>query len=57
MILVTVLLGDAELYRKIKHLFKRLGILIMRGHFALILNRTPKRESAEVNGGQDFNVK
>ena len=51
-----MLLGDAELYRKIKHLFQRLGILLMSGNVALILNRTPKHEDAEVDGGQDFNV-
>ena len=40
---------------QIKHLFQRLGILLMRGNSALILNRTPRHaDAAEVDGDQDF---
>ena len=33
-----------------KYLFQRLGILLMRGNSALILNRIPTHVEAEVNG-------
>jgi hypothetical protein len=45
-----------EADESIKHLFQRLGILLMRGNAALILNRTPTHADAEVDGDQDFDV-
>ena len=43
-----------EVDEQIKNLFKRLGILLMRGNSALILNRTPRHADAEVDGDQDI---
>ena len=43
-----------EADEQIKHLFQRMGILLMRGNSALILNRTPRHADAEVDGDQDF---
>ena len=39
-----------------KYLFQRLGILLMRGNLALVLNRTPRHVDAEVDGDQDFDL-
>jgi hypothetical protein len=39
-----------EADKQIKHMFQRLGILLMRGNSALILNRTPKHADAEIDG-------
>ena len=39
-----------------KYLFQRLGILLMRGNSALILNKTPRHVDAEVDGDQDFDL-
>jgi hypothetical protein len=39
---------------QIKHLFQSMGILLMRGNSALILNRTPRHADAGVDGDQDF---
>ena len=43
-----------EAVEQSKHVFQRLGILLMRGNSALILNRTPRHADAEVDGDQDF---
>jgi len=45
-----------EADEQIKYLFQRLGILLMRGNSALILNRTPIHVDAEVDGDQDFDA-
>ena len=45
-----------EVDEQIKHLFQRLGILLMRGNSALILNKTPTYADADVDGDQDLNL-
>ena len=45
-----------EADEQIKYLFQRMGILLMRGNSALILNRTPTYIEAEVDGDQDFDA-
>ena len=45
-----------EVDEQIKHLFQRLGILLMRGNSALILNKTPTDADADVDGDQDLNL-
>ena len=44
-----------EVDEQIKHLFQRMGILLMRGNSALI-NRTPDYADAEVDGDLDFDI-
>ena len=44
-----------EVDEQIKHLFQRMGILLMRGNSALI-NRTPDYADAEVDGDLDFGI-
>ena len=44
-----------EVDEQIKHLFHRMGILLMRGNSALI-NRTPDYADAEVDGDLDFDI-
>ena len=40
-----------------RYLFQRLNLLLMRGNAAaLILNRTPFHDAAEVDGDQDFDT-
>ena len=43
-----------EAEEQIKYLFQRMGILLMRGNSALILNRTPTHVEPEVDGDLDF---
>ena len=45
-----------EAAEQVKYFFQRLGILLMRGNSALILNRTPTHVEAEVDGDQDFDA-
>ena len=45
-----------EVDEQIKHLFQRMGILLMRGNSALIINRTPVYADAEVDGDLDFDI-
>ena len=52
--LVQLVQLGKETGEQTKHLFQRLGILLMRGNSALILNRTPTHVEAEVDGDQDF---
>ena len=39
---------------QIKHLFQRMGIMLMRGNSALIINRIPNYADAEMDGDQVF---